>query len=171
MQNIRQLHYQVINMKASLINKLNKITFMANIFVHQLHLIIFFILYKCGLAQYVILRTRSTYVKLNQAYKHVLYLHSRIDMWLCYEIKVYVKKTSSITYACRAPVEIPLSFMYAKYFNTLLNFIPYRSNHFIHLAKCITFPNFFKICKFVKEILSEVNTYSGLANCSRVTTI
>lgn len=60
-------------------------------------------------------------------------------------------------------------FMHSEYFNTSLNFIPYRSNHFIHLTKCITFQIFFQICNFVKEILSEFNVGSGLTICCRGT--
>jgi hypothetical protein len=63
--------------------------------------------------QYEILLTRFTNVKLIQAYKHVSYLHSRTDMWFRYEIDLNVKKTSIITYAWRAAVDIPLIQFYA----------------------------------------------------------
>jgi len=73
----------------------------------------FLILYRFGLVHYEILCTRFTYVKLIQVYKHGSYLHSRIDMWFCYEINVYVRKTSSIIYAWCAPVQILLIYFYA----------------------------------------------------------
>jgi hypothetical protein len=60
-------------------------------------------------------------MKLIQAYKHFLYLHSRIDMWLWYEIKVYVKKTTRIIVPSVLQSKYHLySFMHSEYFNTPL---------------------------------------------------